>query len=207
MGDSLSSYHGDLLAKDAEKIISENNVVAIDTETTGLKATEDQLSLIQIAAGNSYYFIKYDPLIAPVNFIRIMESKKIKKVFHHAPFDLAFLLHHLKIRDVQNVVCTKIAYKLLNGPNIKSSLKDLIQIYFNFSLDKSQRLSNWNKSELDNEQIQYALNDVRFLCELWGILELELKNKDLLILAVSCFEFLPIQARLNNSGFNNIYQY
>lgn len=198
---------GDVSDVHREQILKECSYIAMDTETTGLNAENDSLSIIQIYDGTNFYIVKFDASIKPKNINLLLADKKLTKVFHHAPFDLSFLVHHLVTSKVNNVVCTKIAYKLLHGTTNKSSLRDLTKKYLNVNLDKTQQLSNWSQSELTNEQIAYAINDVRYLMLLWGKLEENLKKEDLFIVARNCFEFLPTQALLSNKGIENIFSY
>jgi ribonuclease D len=207
ISDNVFTYKGDLLSEDSNRILNECQYIAVDTETTGLNAIDDNLSLIQIAADNRFYLIQYDPSTKAENLKSVLESKNVTKVFHHAPFDLAFLMQHLNAKNINNVVCTKIAFKLIHGLQVKSSLKELAAIYLNVSLDKSQRMSDWSKSQLADEQVQYALNDVRYLVELWKKIEIRLKSEGLLEVAQKCFNFLPTQAYLNNRGIENIFKY
>lgn len=199
--------NGDISTTHLQKIVENKSLVAIDTETTGLNAVKDRLSIIQIYDGERFYIIKFNPMIKANNIISLLADSKVIKVFHHAPFDLSFLIQHLKTEDVKNVICTKIAFKLLYGTNRQSSLKDLTKMYLGFSLDKSQQTSDWSQLELSEDQVNYALNDVRYLIDLWSKLEKQLVERELLEIAQKCYDFLPSQAILSNKGFENIFSY
>ncbi|WP_419886231.1 ribonuclease D [Paenibacillus sp. B-A-8] len=198
---------GDISEEDVKRIKIECEYIGIDTETTGLSSLTNNLSLVQIAAEGKYYIVQIDNQIRPDNLVKVFETSGLKKVFHHAPFDLSFIMQHLKIETINNVICTKIAYKLINGLGVKSSLEDLTRECLNISLDKSQRMSDWSKSTLNSNQIQYALNDVRYLVVLWKILEQQLIKLNMIVTAKKCFEFLPTQAYLKNKGVEDIFKY
>lgn len=116
-------------------------------------------------------------------------------------------MKHLDCHQVKNVVCTKISAKLLNGIEESSSLKTLLKKYIGVELDKSQQTSNWNSETLTDKQTEYAVNDVRYLFELWEILRNQLNAQGKIELAQRCFDFLPTQAYLENLGLPNIFQY
>lgn len=198
---------GDILDNGRDYIFENCKYIGMDTETTGLNPLEDKLCIIQISASNTIFIIKYVNEIIPYNLIEILKSKNICKVFHHANFDLRFLMKNLDIVDINNVVCTKIAAKLLYGIKDKNSLKDLLYKYLEIKISKEQQLSDWSNKDLTDDQISYAVNDVKYLVNLWCKIEIDLKAKGLLSVAQKCFDFLPIQAYLQNKGIENIFIY
>ena len=85
--------------------------VAIDTETMGLKTNRDRLCLIQLSAGNGDAHLlridhsKLDKTQKYQNLKKILQNKKILKIFHFARFDLAALNFYVcKVEG--NVWCT-----------------------------------------------------------------------------------------------------
>ena len=85
------------------------NSVAIDGEFMGLNIKRDPLCLIQISTGNSDAHIiqlNRKTYKAP-NLIKLLNDKKIKKLFHYARSDLSFIKHYLK-SDVENIQCSKL---------------------------------------------------------------------------------------------------
>lgn len=197
----------DLTNEEYNWIISTSSYISIDTETTGLNPIKDNLCLIQIYANEKFFLIKYRKDIEYTNLKKLFASSNVVKVFHHAIFDIRFLMNNLNIIRVDNVVCTKIAFKILNGENKKSSLKELLNKYLNIKLSKEQQLSDWSKEFLEEEQMEYAKNDVRYLIKLWRVLKNKLIEDDLYEYASKCFEFITVQAYLNNRGIDNIFEY
>jgi ribonuclease D len=204
----LKQFINDIPDNELNWITTNCTYIAIDSETTGLDPKTDDLCLIQIAAHNKFFLIRFTdkPKLAP-NLSKLLANKDITKIFHNANFDLRFFMQHLDCLEVKNVVCTKISGKLLNGIEEFSSLKNLLKKYIGIELDKSQQTSKWNNETLTNEQIEYAVNDVRYLCELWKILREKLNIDGKTELAQRCFDFLPTQAYLENLGLPNIFQY
>lgn len=207
INDRVFIYNGDIPTQDVIRIKNNCKYLAVDTETTGLNPLESELSIVQLCAVDDFFIIHIDPLIQATNLSSLLIDQDIVKVFHHAPFDLSFLMHHLSIKEPENVVCTKVAYKLIHGLDKKSSLKELLKEYLDITIEKTQRMSDWSKQNLDEAQIEYALNDVRYLINLWRHLEKDLQSKKLLDIAKKCFNYLPIQALLSNRGMKDIFRY
>src|SRR5271169_6968767 len=99
----------------------------------------------------------------PYHLRAIVEDASIRKILHHAMFDLRFLAHHWGVVPA-NIACTKIASKLAepHAPCEEHSLAPLLRRYLGLELDKSQQTSGWT-GELSAEQVRYAADDVRYL--------------------------------------------
>jgi ribonuclease D len=184
-----------------------SDYIAIDTETTGLNALSNKLCTIQLANDKIGFLIRYDENKEYSNLRKILFNKKIVKIFHNAVFDVNFLMTAFNEAGMGNIVCTKIGSKILNGVNYDNTLKGLTKEYLNFDMSKQLQLSNWNSEILSKEQIDYAMNDVKYLYDLWICLQIELKNRGLEETALKCFEFIPVYIKLYNSGIDNIFKY
>lgn len=204
---NIKIYNGDLNDYDLIKISDSNKFITIDTETTGLDPMHDNLCLIQIHDGENTYLLKYNYKESYDNLKLLLKSKEVKKVFHHGNFDLRFLINNLKFTEINNVGCTKISAKLLNGINESSSLKYLVDKYLDIRMDKDMQTSDWSKDKLSKEQLQYACNDVIYLHELWLVIERLLQEKDIYNIAKQCFDYLPTNVMLHNKGIENIFVY
>ena len=89
------------------------NVIAVDGEFMGLNVRRDPLCLVQISSGNSDAHIvqlNRSNYKAP-NLIKILEDKKITKIFHYGRADMAHIKYYLKT-DTNNILDTKIASRL-----------------------------------------------------------------------------------------------
>ena len=182
--------------------------IAVDTETMGLLPHRDRLCLVQLC----------DPL-GRVTVVRIAQRQaeapllkrlleaNLPKVFHFARFDLATLQHHLDIQ-VQPVFCTKIASKLARTYSPKHGLKDLVQELERVELDKSAQSSDWgNASNLSDEQLNYAANDVRYLLSARLKLINMLKREERWDLAQQCFACLPTLVALDLMQYQNVFEH
>ena len=96
------------------------------------------------------------------NLKKLLQNKNIMKIFHYARFDVAMLKKNLNI-ITKNIFCTKIASKLSRTYTSSHGLKDLVQEILKVEISKKEQSSDWSQEELSQDQIEYALNDVRYL--------------------------------------------
>ena len=161
---------------DIPKNINLSDVIAIDSETTGLSLVRDKLRLIQLAVSDKEcHFIKFDNNFfqdgkKPNELINLLSNPNITKIFHYARFDLAMIKKYLEL-NLSNVFCTKVASKLVRTYTDKHGLKDLCKELLKKDLNKSSQSSDWSIEELSNDQLKYASHDVIHLFKLKLILE------------------------------------
>jgi len=193
-----------ILKQDLPKNINLGEVIAVDTETMGLDFSRDRLCLIQLSSGdNKVYIIQINKeSYQAENLKKILEDKKIKKIFQYARFDLAVLKKYLNV-EVNNVYCTKIASRIGRTYSDKHGLKDLCKELLNIELSKVMQSSDWGAEELTKEQIQYAASDVLYLHKIKNELDKMLKRENRLEIAEQCFNFLKHRVALDLAGWNN----
>lgn len=196
----------DLSNEDKNFLLTSNQPLSIDTETTGLDARIHELRLIQIALGDTVYIIRFNSECEYKNLIEVLNSGKWK-FFHNATFDVKFLLKNIPKLVFKKIVCTKITAKIISGPKSTSSLKPLLEHYCGIFLDKSMQTSDWSNQEYSRAQIEYAVRDVLFLPVLYKAMEPEIIERNLSAILQKCYDFVPIQAQLELSGFDNIFKY
>ena len=142
--------------------------IAVDCEFMGLNVERDNLCLVQISTGNNdAHIIKLNrnSYKAP-NLIKVLNDKKINKIFHYARADLLFIKKYLKT-DVQNINCTKIMSKLARSYSDRHGLKDLIKEFTGNDINKNLQSSDFG-GELSEKQLQYCAKDVIFLHEIYN---------------------------------------
>ena len=101
---------------------------------------------------------------------RLMEERRVLKVFHFARFDVAALAHWLGIA-VAPLYCTRTASKLARTYTDRHGLKDNLLEFLDVELDKVTRHSDWSSPRLAPEQVRYAIADVTMLLPLMDRLE------------------------------------
>lgn len=185
-------------------------LVAWDIETSGLDWRHAKIGTCQLfAEGLDVVIVSIDTDLRPINLISLLEDQDVPKVFHHAPFDLRFMMSQWSARPA-SIRCTKVASKLIDpsAPNETHSLQDLLARYVGVSLNKGTvRTSDWTASQLSQEQVEYASADVIYLPALLKSLSERLKNLGLDWLYDKCCEFLPTRASLELGEYPDVFAY
>lgn len=173
-------------------------VVAIDTETMGLRPHRDRLCLVQLSSGDgTAHLVQFPPGShdAP-NLRRLLTDPLVLKLFHFGRFDIAVLAHALGIL-ARPVYCTKIAAKLTRTFTDRHGLRDLCRDLLGVEISKLQQTSDWGAETLSEEQLAYAASDVLHLHRLRETFDLLLAREGRTEVAQACFDFLPTRARLD----------
>jgi ribonuclease D len=180
-------------------------VVAVDSETMGLKLGRDPLCVVQLSSGDGDAHVVrlrrpgYD---AP-NLKRLLADPAVLKIFHFGRFDIAMVALHLGVTCAP-VYCTKIASKLARTYTDRHGLKDLTRELLGVDLSKAQQSSDWGAAALTQDQVNYAASDVLYLHALKARLDGMLEREGRTALAQACFDFLPWRARLDLAGWEDI---
>jgi len=183
--------------------------VACDIETSGLNWKTEKIGTCQLfspSTGAVLIRIPHDNRV-PDNLVHLLETNRIRKVFHHAMFDLRFMSYHWNTVP-SNVACTKIVSKLLfPQAEYSHSLSVLLKEHLDFQIDKSQQTSNWLSKRLTEKQIRYAVADVVHLLKLFDRLKHLAQSREMLDLVEAAFAHIPTRVRLEILGYQDIYTY
>jgi ribonuclease D len=149
--------------------------LAIDTEFLREKTYHPQLCLIQIA--NTETIACVDPLAIEdlSELFEILYQANMTLVFHAARQDLE-LFYLLRNALPQQLFDSQLAATVL-GYGDQIGYGKLVKECLNVDLDKSHSRTDWSKRPLDQAQIDYAADDVRYLRELYPILNSALETK------------------------------
>ena len=140
---------------------SKATVLAVDTEFLRERTFFPQLCLLQLATPRRSVIV--DPLaLADLSPLKeLFTSERIIKIFHAGTQDLEIIYQNLSL-----VPCplfdTQVAAELLGMPQ-QSSLRNIVREFAEVKLSKTDSFTNWNARPLANSQIEYALDDVRYL--------------------------------------------
>ncbi|MCP4389572.1 MAG: ribonuclease D, partial [Gammaproteobacteria bacterium] len=134
---------------------------AIDTEFIRESTYYPELALIQVASDELIACI--DPLaitdFAP--FAELMVKDSLLKIFHSSSQDLEIL--YQKFGTVPAPVFdTQLAAAVL-GYNHQVSYADLVQQVTGVQLEKKHTRANWLRRPLSRDELDYAMDDVRYL--------------------------------------------
>jgi ribonuclease D len=196
---NLEIFEDDLSYDTTEKLLN-SKYICIDTETMGLNIYRDRLCLVQMTDENDNFVVVKVKSKNVDNLKRLLESDNLK-IFHYARFDVAILKYQMNI-NVNNIYCTKIASKLARTYTDKHGLKDVIKDLLNIDIDKTYQCSDWGNTNLTDRQINYALNDVKYLVPLMKKLNEMLIRENRLNIAQKIFSFIPTMAELDILGWN-----
>lgn len=140
----------------------QTDAVALDTEFVWERTYFPQLGLIQIALSDTECYL-IDPIaIKDLSALgNLLSDRGVVKILHDAPQDLA-ILHTATGAIPQNIFDTRLAAGFSDF-EATLSLAKLIKELLDIDLAKNETRTNWIKRPLTDAQIDYALDDVRYL--------------------------------------------
>lgn len=148
--------------------IADEPWLALDTEFLREKTYYPVFCLLQIATPN--WVACVDPIalsdLSPL-FEQIYRPD-IVKVFHSSRQDLE-IFYQITGRVPQPVFDTQVAAPLL-GIQENPGYAMLVSSFLNINLNKAHTRADWSKRPLSREQIQYAADDVIYLCQIYRII-------------------------------------
>jgi ribonuclease D len=134
--------------------------VCLDCEFHGEGRYYPNLCLVQLGSGVE--FLTVDPHqvdLAPL--APVLEAEGIRKVLHDGRQDLPILARAVGTTSFRNVFDTQIAAAFA-GYGGSIGYGALVSDVCGVELDKSLQVSDWTR-ELSDKQLEYALDDVRYL--------------------------------------------
>lgn len=133
--------------------------VAVDTEADSLHNYFEKVCLIQLTIDGAHFLI--DPLagVELRGFLDALASKPL--IFHAGDYDLRMLRNSTGFRPNGEIFDTMIAAQLLGIEQI--GLAALLARCFAITIGKEGQKSDWSQRPLTEKQLQYAVNDTRYL--------------------------------------------
>jgi ribonuclease D len=145
--------------------------IAIDLEANGMFAYREQMCLIQISTRDQDYIV--DPFakldLEPLGVL--IADPTIEKVLHAAEYDLILMKRDMDW-EISNLFDTMWAARILGIKRI--GLANVLETYFDVTLNKKYQRADWSKRPLDQAQLAYAQADTAYLLALRDILGKEL---------------------------------
>jgi len=147
--------------------------IGLDTEFLRERTYRAQLCLLQLAADDGAVCV--DPLALPdlSPLAPVLADAAVPKVMHAARQDLEVLLP--AVGRLRGVFDTQIAAALAGLP-AQAGYAEAVRRLLGRELDKSHTRTDWSRRPLSGEQIEYALDDVRYLLPLADALRGELER-------------------------------
>lgn len=150
------------------------SAIAIDTEFLREKTYHAKLCLVQVATPDECVVI--DPLaiddLGPL--AELMTDVDTLKVFHACSQDMEVLCHALGSVPAP-IFDTQAAAGFL-GERAQCSYHNLVSTFCGVSLPKTESLTDWSRRPLSPKQIEYALDDVRYLIDAYRVIESKLHS-------------------------------
>jgi ribonuclease D len=190
-------------------------IVGMDIETSGLNKERDRVATVQMYVPNMGTIMVRN-MEQPMVLLRLLEDKTIRKVFHHAPFDLSFLMRD-HIVYPESIADTKIAARFIDPKRTRfidpitnrgsHSLRALVFYYYKEVLDKTLAISDWFAPLLSSEQVTYAAKDVEFLPEMLQIMEKEISAMRQIKAARKLMNGVPTYVMMQMGKYSGIYEW
>ena len=193
-----------LFGLDNLECLDSAQIIAFDTETTGLIPTYGGLRLLQMT-GEGCPVVVVDLWELDEQGLDALREWCAAEsriwVAHNATFDLGWLQEH-RIDLKGEVHCTMMASRLISNGKVgkRNGLAPVAEEYLKIELSKEQQASNWGAEVLSAEQITYAARDVEVLMQLYPVL---MKRIDVFKLSkayeIECAALRPI-AHMQRTG-------
>jgi ribonuclease D len=150
--------------------------IALDTEFIREKTYSAHLCLIQLATDDLIACIdplKLDNIDALMD---VLYDRNIIKIFHAARQDLE-IFFDMRGSIPGPIFDSQIAATLM-GQSDQIGYANLVKALLNVELDKGQSRTDWSRRPLDDAQIKYAADDVRYLLQLYPLIINSLKEQN-----------------------------
>jgi ribonuclease D len=142
--------------------------LALDTEFLREKTYYPRFCLLQIATPD--WVACVDPIVLPElnDLFDAICNPAIVKVFHSCHQDLE-IFYQLTGKVPGPIFDTQVAAPLL-GYQDNPGYAMLVSSLLNINLNKAHTRADWSKRPLNEEEIQYAADDVIYLCQIYQIM-------------------------------------
>jgi len=156
--------------------LSQSHYIALDTEFMREKTYYSQLCLVQVAV---------DGLIACVDTLALdniellldqLYREDVTKILHSGRQDIE-VFSDIRGYPLKNIFDTQIAASFL-GHGEQVGYAALVKSELNIELGKEHTRTNWSQRPLDEGQLRYAADDVRYLYSLYRALSQQLQALD-----------------------------
>lgn len=144
------------------------NAIAVDTEFLRERTYHPRLCLVQVATPDECVVIDVIAIdnLAPLAIL--MRDEGTVKVFHACSQDMEVLNYTLGALPAP-IFDTQVAAAFL-GERMQTSYNGMVHAFCGVTLPKSESLTDWSRRPLTPEQIEYALDDVRYLIKAYDVI-------------------------------------
>ena len=157
--------------------------VGLDSEFIRTRTFFPEPGLYQLADEHGRALL-IDPLAIPEDdhwlpFSTLLNDPGVAVVMHACSEDLELLLHHLGVAPA-GVFDTQLAHAFVSD-SYSLGYQNLVATLLGVDLDKHETRSNWRRRPLSDEQIRYAVEDIRYLLPMHDALTESLSSQGRLL--------------------------
>lgn len=144
------------------------DAIAVDTEFLRERTYHPRLCLVQVATPDECTVIDVIAIdnLAPLAIL--MRDEGTVKVFHACSQDMEVLNYTLGALPAP-IFDTQVAAAFL-GERMQTSYNGMVHSFCGVTLPKSESLTDWSRRPLTSEQVEYALDDVRYLIKAYDVI-------------------------------------
>ena len=156
--------------------LAKSEFITIDTEFLRETTFWPELCLVQMASPTLEVLV--DPLAKGLDLtplFELMANPDVVKVFHAARQDIE-IIYHLGGLIPHPIFDTQVA-AMVCGFGDSISYDQLVQKIKNVQIDKSSRFTDWSRRPLTEKQLDYALDDVTHLRDVYLSLKAQLERE------------------------------
>ena len=147
------------------KVLLQYDAMAVDTEFVWQRTYYPILGIIQVGVNRDLAFIIDVMSINDITPLKeIFENPTIVKIFHDAHQDIVIINKFIDC-TITNVFDTQRSLGFC-GKERSLSLEKVVHEYTGIYLQKSETRTDWTHRPLSEKQVDYALDDVRYLPEI-----------------------------------------
>lgn len=150
-------------------------MVAVDTEFVRERHYFPRLCLVQLGTEDEQVAIDPFAVTDTEPLVRLFQDPRVVKVFHACSQDMEVLLRFLGILP-RPVFDTQLAASYL-GDRCQVGYGHLVGEYCHVKLTKTEAMTDWAARPLDDAQLAYALDDVKYLPSIWRTMTKELEER------------------------------
>ena len=143
--------------------------VAFDTEFVSEHTYRSQLCLIQVAAPGILAVIDTLKVRELDSFWRLLTDPERTTVVHAGREEMGFILHAIQARPAR-LFDVQVAAGLVDH-DYPAGYASIVRRFLNAQTNKGETRTDWRHRPLSAAQLDYALDDVRHLEQLWSKLE------------------------------------
>ena len=147
--------------------MAKGEFVAVDTEFMRENTYWPELCLVQI--GNEEEAAAIDPLADGIDLSPLLEllteNHDVLKVFHAGGQDVE-IVYNLTGKTPVPLFDTQIAMMAISQSE-QIGYANLVENWLGITVDKGARFTDWSRRPLTDRQIEYAINDVTHLAEIF----------------------------------------